>query len=134
MSPHAGAESTRSVRHAPPEERRPMVDFDVDATCHDPMSSDVTFCAVAAGDVVVALDDGDEIATAIAIAAAVDDDARRSYHVLLLHDGDADCGDDCGPLGAMAYYGHCVANATNAAPLPDGHDDAAYDLAMPPAA
>lgn len=120
-----------------------MVDFDVDATCHDPMSSDVTFCAVAAGDVVVAaddvaLDDGDEIATAIAnaigiAAAAADDDARRSY-ALLLHDDDAGCGDDCGPWGAMAYYGHYVANATNAAPLPDGHDDAAYDLAMPPAA
>jgi len=34
----------------------------------------------------------------------------------------------------MAYYGHCVANATNAAPLPDGHDDAVHDLAMPPSA
>lgn len=96
---------------------------------HDP-SDDVISCDAAAA---AALDDDDAIdgiAIEIAIGFA---DARTRFHVL--HDGaDAGAGDDCGPWVAMACYGHCVANATNAARLPDGHDGAAYDLAMPPSA
>lgn len=86
------------------------------------MSDDVISCAAAAAGDAAALDADDGIADAIA--------GDAMWHCHDVHHDD----DDCVPWVAMACCGHCVANATSAARLPDGHDGAAHDLAMPPSA
>lgn len=125
MPARADAESNRSGPHAHPEARTlPMVDFDGAAPWQ---ADDVTSYDAAAQDA----DD----ATAI-VDGSPDDATTTTCCRAVHHDAAADdgAGDDCGPLGARACCGHCVADGTCAARLSGGHGDAAHDLAMPPEA
>lgn len=62
--------------------------------------------------------------------AAPDDDVAAAGDDAAVDDDDA-AGDDYELSVAMAYYGHCVANAMCAAGPLDGHDDAAHDPVRP---
>lgn len=128
MPARAGAESNRSGPHAHPEATTPpMVGFDVAAPWQ---ADDVTFYGGAAADV------GRDADDATAIVDGSPDGATTTTCCRAVHHDAADdgAGDGCGPLGAKACCGHCVAGATSAARQSGGHGDAVHDLAMPPTA
>ena len=68
----------------------------------------------------------------VTTSAMVDFDDECNEMTAAAVDVGVDAGDDCELLVVMAYYGHCVVSAMNAAFRLDGHDGVEHDPEMPP--